>query len=296
MLTQALDVGFGPRLRARRLRQLIVTAASTALMLTWSAGPAAALYYDFCSPNFAAIHKTWTINTEVSPSYNISGSLANVRVRSISPCTQNGIVADQSFVPVTLQYDGTEANKDKIVQIGYSKCGASGGCNDIPSDLKPHFWYTKSDTGSGLAWLADGWYKAPVIGDENRMKVEAISSGGSKWQYCIRDVTRGEAYTCHLETRTWSAGTFAWWGTETTNTNSQNGTVSAGPHLNLRAQYKLSGIWYYRSGSTNVCSKLVPPGYLYPNYYNCSIANLVDTNGNGQLDDQESLLSYTTDH
>ena len=188
MLTQALDVGFGPRLRARRLRQLIVTAASTALMLTWSAGPAAALYYDFCSPNFAAIHKTWTINTEVSPSYNISGSLANVRVRSISPCTQNGIVADQSFVPVTLQYDGTEANKDKIVQIGYSKCGASGGCNDIPSDLKPHFWYTKSDTGSGLAWLADGWYKAPVIGDEYRMKVEAISSGGSKWQYCIRDV------------------------------------------------------------------------------------------------------------
>lgn len=128
------------------------------------------------------------------------------------------------------------------------------------------------------------------------MKVEAVSSGGSKWQYCIRDVTLGEAYTCRLETRTWQAGTFAWWGSETANTNSQNGTVSGGPHLNLLAQYKLSGVWYYRNGSTNVCSKLVPAGYTYPSYYDCSIANLLDVNGNGQLDDQDSLLSYTNDH
>ena len=114
------------------------------------------------------------------------------------------------------------------------------------------------------------------------MKVEAVThNGASDWQFCIKDTTRGEAYTCHFENRTWTNGLIAWWGTENHNIHSQNGTQSPDPDINLDAQYKKNGTWYYRDGSDNVC--LRSPNF--PTYYGCQV-----------ISDTRTFWSYTFAH
>lgn len=239
-----------------------------------------AAYSSSCSPN--GIWKNWTTIDRLNTTQNITGALADVDLRSLAPCTENSGVADQSFVAISLQYNGTDSSR--IVQIGYSRCGDVNGCNGIPSDGKMHFWSTHSDTGAGLVYLADGWYRAPVLGHRYRMKVQATThNGGSVWQYCIEDLNVGDGYACHFENRTWTDGLWAWWGTETGNTGTQNGTKSSDLDINLVGQYVKGGIWYTRSGTDNVCSKSSEA--TYPSYYGCAVRS-----------DLETLWSWTVDH
>jgi hypothetical protein len=243
-----------------------------------SAGPAFAVYYDSCT--LAGYQTNQAIIARGETTQDLTGALADVDMRPMNPCTENGSYADQTGVPIGFQYNGTDVNR--IVQLGYTRCSDSTGCNDIPKDGKNHFWFTKSDTGHGTAYLADGWYKAPVIGHRYRMKVEATTHNGSNvWQYCIKDSTAGEAYVCHFENRSWTYGLLAWWGTENHNIHSQNGTRAIDADLNLVAQYKRSGTWYTRSGSDNICYKSTS----FPTYYNCQV-----------ISDLKTFWSYTFDH
>jgi len=272
--------GGTPRQTWRRQLARAVVAATLAmpLLVGSPARPALAAYSDTCTS--AGYQTNVAVMTRPDTTKDISGSLADVDLRSLSPCTQSGSLADQSGVPISIQYSATDVNR--IVQLGYTNCGDSAKCNDIPKDGKQHFWYTKSDTGGGLAYLADGWYKAPVVGHRYRMKVEATTSNGSSvWQYCIKDSTNGEGYTCHFENRSWTYGLIAWWGTENHNVHSQNGTRASDPDINLAAQYKRSGTWYIRSGSDNVCHKSAN----FPSYYGCQV-----------ISDTKTLWSYTFDH
>lgn len=265
-------------------RLLVIATATVTLSLgAWSKPDVAeAIYFGTCNLGPTHVYKNWTTMQKLVTSASISGALGDVDLRTLGPCTANGSVGDESFVPITVQRYNTGG--PDLVQIGYSRCSVPGGCNGIPSDGKQHFWYTQSDTGGGLAYLADGWYKAPVVGHRYRLKVEATThSGDSVWQYCIKDLTLAEGYVCHFEPRTWTNGVFAWWGTEVTNDRSQNGTRAVDPDLNLEGQYKLSGSWFIRSGADNDC--ITATEYFYPTYYACLV-----TNGDKQL------WSYTFDH
>lgn len=116
------------------------------------------------------------------------------------------------------------------------------------------------------------------------MKVQAVTHNGSAdWEYCIEDLTVGDGYACHFEARTWTDGLWAWWGTEVTNQQSQNGTAYNASDLNLVGMYLKAGVWYTRSGSDNTCSKTSLG--TYPSYYGCVV-----------LSDTETLWSYTFDH
>jgi hypothetical protein len=266
-------------------KPLVAVLATAALALAaWSEpNVARAIYSGTCNTGPTHVYKNWTSMQKSVPSHTVSGALGDVDVRALAPCTQNGPIWDQSFVLITIQRDGVAFETD-IVQIGYARCGQSGGCNGIPSDGKQHFWYTKDDDASGTAYLADGWYKAPILGHRYRMKVEATThSGDSVWQYCIRDLTLAAGYVCHFEPRTWTNGVFAWWGTEVTNDRSQNGTRAIDPDIALEGQYKSSGSWFIRSGADNDCFRTT--AYFYPTYYSCLVTN-----------NDKQLWSYTFDH
>lgn len=265
---------------SRRVIARAVAAALLAipLLMAASAEPVFAAYYDNCQLSGYQGDLAYIARGESTQ--DLTGALADVDMRSVNPCTENGSYADQTGVPIGVQYNSTDPNR--IVQLGYARCGETPKCNDIPKDGNNHFWYTKSDTGGGLGYLADGWYKAPIIGHRYRLKVEATTHNGSNvWQYCIKDTTAGESYVCHFENRTWTYGLIAWWGTENHNVHSQNGTRFIDADINLDAQYKKNGLWSFRDGSDNVCLK--SPGL--PSYYGCLVAS-----------DTRTLWSYTFDH
>jgi len=247
--------------------------------------PVRAAYYDNCALE-GGFQKTYSIMDR--PAYtDITGVLMDVDLRTLQPCFEATFtnptftISDQAFVIATLQ------GNNSGIQVGYAKCGKSGGCNGVPHDGKVHFISTRLDNeGTGQVYLADSWYRAPVVGNRYRLKVEATAhNGNAVWQYCIRNLTRSEGYACAFYARTWTNGDYAWRGTETGNTRSQNGNKFVDADLNLIGFYKRDGAWYQRQDSTNTCRRITLNSEPYPSWYGCAV-----------LSDQTTLWSWTYDH
>jgi hypothetical protein len=295
-------------LRGRALGRSLVVVIGLTIAMQAEVGSAQAVFFKNCDPD--QVWTNFTTVQRVRSNPGVTGVLSLVDTRDLGPCTQVGGTADLNIVAVSLQFSNTDI--DRIVQIGYAECGFAGGCGgdpgtgagEIPKDGKLHFWYTKFDNAGGRVYLADSWYKAPVVGHQYRMKVEAVTAGGeNRWAYCIRDVSAGETvYDCNQNPdRTWSVGTFAWWGTENKNAKSQSGNRDTDSELDIRPQYERGGVWYYvdGNGTTNQCfqkaqSLGVPSDPIFfPSYYDCYIVNLFDTDGDGSLNDRDGLWSNT---
>lgn len=267
--------------------------ATLVLSLQMTAGVTLAVYVSSCATG--SLDTNWSIVDRSKSNPNITGVIGQATIRTLRPClTPNGVNWDIPWVlPANLQANTTDPNK--IVQIGYARCGrpvADGDCNtNIPNDGKMHFVYTAADNSGGLLKLADGWYKAPVAGHEYRFK---IVNGADVWTYCIQDRTAGEGYDCHNTADTWTSGTYSWYGTETNNDNSQNGNSFNESELNIRwMQYQRSGTWYVVTDQVGCDS--ISTG-VYPSYYHCLITSTVDADGDGQVNDNETLWSHTHDH
>jgi hypothetical protein len=280
-----------------RTLKTVASLMVVALSLQLNVSPVAAAYVTSCATGGAgALDTNWTTIQRIKSNPAISGVIGEATIRTLRPCTNAGSANwDIPWVlPANLQFDGTPSGK--IVQIGYGRCGrpvVDGDCNtDIPNDGDAHFVYTLADNSGGGLRLADGWYgNAPVLGHEYRFKIE-LASG--QWKYCIKDRTTGENYTCHYISASWTSGIFAWYGTETNNTNSQMGVGAGEVALNMRwMEYERSGSWTVVDGLTG-CTKVSTD--TFPAYYHCSIQSTVDTDGNGLLDDDETLWSHTVDH
>jgi hypothetical protein len=268
-------------------------------MLMAGAGPAAAAYAKACG----SYYKNWTTVDREFPSGDaLTGVIADVRVRTQRPCTSGG--GDQPFVLVTLQRSGT-GFLDDLVQIGYAKCNVPGGCNNIPNDGQHHFVYTRADNMGGLMWLFDTFYHAPEVGHEYRFRITTGVSGGDNiWTYCIRDKAEEPDYTCRnggsqnaagdiVHERSWNSGRFAWYGAETTNAGTQMGVANNEADLNMRwMQYRRTGTWYVAEPTTCVKATQVS----YPSWYQCSTVSTVDVDGDGVVNDKETLQVWTTDH
>ncbi len=273
--------------------RLLTVAVAVALSMQTSSSPVLAAYAYSCGTG--SVDTNWTVVDRAKSSPNITGVIGQATVRTLRPCTSpNSANWDIPWVlPANLQYDTT--NADRIVQIGFAKCGrpvADGDCNgNIPNDGNLHFVYTASDSSGGLLKLADGWYKAPIVGHEYRFK---IVNGTDVWTYCIQDRTAGEGYDCHNTADTWTSGTYSWYGTETNNDNSQNGNSFNESELNIRwMQYQRSGTWYVVTDQAD-CMTLTTG--VYPSYYHCQIVSTVDADGDGVVNDNETLWSHTHDH
>jgi hypothetical protein len=246
----------------------------------------------------------WTTVDRTFTSNLATGAILNVTVRTLRPCTSpNG--SDYSFPAAGVLT--LEGGTDEIVQLAYLVCGVPGGCgNGIPNDGKPHFVWTRADNAGGEVHLFDTWYHAPVAGHEYRFKILATSSAGNNiWQYCIRDYNTEPSYSCHngghldgsgnfVLSRSWTSSSFAWYGTETQNTESQNGTGAGEASLNIRwMQYYRGGVWSVVSDQAG-CVKTTE--VIYPAHYDCSIVSTVDVDGDGVVNDKETLRSFTDLH
>ncbi len=288
------------RRAGKNLARVIVVVLGLVGAFHTSAGTVAAAYYKNCATTTASGHYVdWTFVDRYKSAPGISGAIADVDLRYVTPCTQYSGVGSVSLVPaVTIQYNQTDTHQ--IVQIGYGECSVTGGCGvsggGIPNDGKLHFWYTASDLASGLIYLAT-WYGGTFrVGDQYRLKIFATTvSGVAKWEYCIRDKTLGEAYDCTTRDRNWATayGTYAWWGTETHDTHDQNGNADSAADIDLRSQYLRSGTWYWTTQDT----AFVNTQWIYPSdHYKYVVKSLYDADGNGHLDDQETLWSYTSSY
>lgn len=229
-------------------------------------------------------------------------------------------------LPVNLQYRQV-GWPTRLVQMGYTYCNRPASqpkCyfrrDDlryfIPNDGKYHFFHVIDDdpptTADRNFTTTAGWYKTssgaektPIVGHLYRLKIESVVLSGvsnpHRWRLCIRDVTAGEVYTCTTSAllKTWTdsggnpvnSGRFAWWGTENTNTNTQNGTAITEAHLSMHdMEYEAESQdnWVIITGQASHDPDCYKLGELYPTYYDCSIAS---TNFTG-----DTLRSFTRDH
>ena len=184
----------------------IAIATVIAIPILFGMSPRAAagtlIYFDDCQDHVYG--QNVTVIERVEATADVSGALADVDMRVLHPCTLNGSFADDTGIAISIQRSATD--KTRIVQIGYTRC--SGICPaGIPADGENHFWYTNSDTGSGNAHGV-GWYTNPIVyQDRYRLKVEATThSGANVWQFCIKDTTAGESYSCGYVDRSWTYG------------------------------------------------------------------------------------------
>jgi hypothetical protein len=180
-----------------------------------------------------------------------------VRVRA-----PRGSVYDYPGAVLTLQRSQSAYPSD-LVQLGYVECNRPGGISNVPCDGAPHFVYTRGDNAGGESFLFDTFYHAPALNHEYRLRISTFttSSGAEVWQYCIRDKATEPNYTCHTgghktgpgtyaHSRTWNIGRYAWWGFETQNKNSAQGTAfdppsTAEPYLYQRwLQYARDSAWW----------------------------------------------------
>jgi hypothetical protein len=180
------------------------------------------------------------------------------------------------------------------VGLGFTKCGRPAGitCSGVPNDGAPHFIYTPADNNFILS-IADGWYGgAPIVGHAYRFRITWHNTL-RLWQYCIRDKNTGEGYRCvNGTTNTWSAGDFASWFPRVSNPASQFGTAVGEPELELRwLQYLVGGTWFVVSDQGScVFSATFEP------YYHCLIVSTVDVDGDGIVNDRETIRGNTSNH
>lgn len=276
-----------------RKAKAAVTLTMITVLLQLNVGLASAAYVDSCATG--DLETNWSVIDRAKSNPNITGVIGQATVRTLRPClTPNGLNWDIPWVlPANLQFNTTDPSR--IIQIGYARCGrpvADGPCNgDIPNDGKMHFVYTPADNSGGGLRLADGWYKAPVVGHEYRFK---IVHGSGVWTYCIQDRTAGEAYDCHNTSDSWTSGTYSWYGSETNNDNSQNGNSFNEAEISFRwLQYQRNGTWFVVSDQVG-CDGLSTG--TYPTYYHCQIVSTIDVDGDGVANDSETLWSHTHDH
>ena len=270
-------------------RKLVAVVVGVVMTLQLQAGAALALGYTR-DCNINVHYKTIAFQWREKTSPEILGVIGDVRVRNLRPCTNpsTSLYDMPAVLGASLQYRrDNAANLMRVVQLGYGKCGRPSGLKcgkiaDIPNDGKPHFIYTFIDNNNGGAYLADGWYKAPILGHEYRMKVESF---GSDWRFCIRDKTAGEAYVCTFRGRNWGpSGEFAWWGTETNDIGTQNGNSLNEPEIDLKGQYELgtqeNWFWITDLGGCSYAT------FIQPDYYHCYGVN-------GPLNDLDMIWSHT---
>ncbi|MEP7378060.1 MAG: hypothetical protein ABI725_00705 [Chloroflexota bacterium] len=237
----------------------------------------------------------------------ITGVVGIVDVVPQRPCTgADATHFDHPLVLTTIQYNAYEDYP--IVHLGYGQCGYVPNCTAYGSGL--HFLYTEFDSYQGELHLADGWYGGtPVVGHRYRFKITSIvEMGNPKWRYCIRDMTTGQAYVCHNRPRTWGRdyGTYVWWGAETKNDHSQIGGGGALELTEYQAQFEYQGEWWWVDtwdpvDPSHGCHKYSyladgSQGTFPSSYYRCYVVDKTDTNGDGQLNDDDALNIYTISH
>lgn len=266
-------------------RKLLATLLASVVAIQMSAVPASAAYAYSCSSGTQST--AWSMferNTTGWPGPDFTGVLSNVKTRDQRPCgSPNSSKYDYPLL-LGANIQGP-VYPYHIVQLGYVECGAAVNCNDIPNDGKPHFVYTPNDAAEGAIYLFDTYYKAPVAGNTYRMKIYLVTSTNpDRWYYCIRDLTAGEStYDCEFRTSTWGNGKVVWWGSETQNTNSQQGGTPGGTATYKDLEYRRGGAWSIVTDQDSC----VYPGQ-HPSYYVCYPADTTYNN--------DTLVNYTTDH
>lgn len=234
-------------------------------------------------------------------SHDVYRSHWRAYVRDLLNCTGTQTSSKYSLpavLPANIQLDS--GCTDCVAQLGYVRCATTAySCGvGVPKDGKPHFiWSFVPNTG-GVPYLADGWYgSAPIVGNRYRFKIY-LGSSNSYWNYCIRNLSIGQAYKCYtlaLIVNEWpSLPDHVWWGTEVQNTAAGMGPACCNNDIFMRwMQYDPSGStsWQVVTGLSG-CNRRGTP----PTYYHCFISNTVDADGNGLLDDDETIQSHTDDH
>jgi hypothetical protein len=248
--------------------------------------------------------------------------IAEFTVRAMNICDPAGTGPgqyDSAYFVAAANIQSTQG----LVQIGYGKCYSDGatagiGCGInpvIPADGKIHVMYTPDDQSSPFGKLGDGsalaqYNKTLTVGHTYRVRIRAIDTqtdGSGKWEYCIRDKTAGEAsYDCWHGDRHWNSSKEVWWGYETANSNSQFGSAyPASNDVNMRwmqYQYRNGGtvnpnFYVVTNLSTTDCLDIKPnPGDAWPNWYHCDVVSTVDVNGDGSVNDYETIVGHTHDH
>jgi hypothetical protein len=240
----------------------------------------------------------------------MSGVTMDVHVRNLRVCT-GGTSSVYDYPAAVLSLQRVGSGGTDIVQLGYVKCNKPGGLGNVPCDGFPHWVYTRGDNASGFTWLFDTFYGPPVVGQEYRLRISTYTtSGGNQvWQYCIRNKNTEPTYTCHTgghqtgpgtfsHSRSWDSGRLAWYGTETQNKNSAQGTgvdlPNFEPYLNIRwMQYRRGGTWWIATPVN--CEAQSVPGPR-PSYFGCAVQSTVDVTGDGVINDQETIQPVTYDH
>lgn len=298
--------------RWRTLRVAIVSGALIfPIMLTSAAPVSAATYTGPCVTTPTSVQTDHTIEARTfTTGAGMYGVTMDVHVRNLRPCTgATSTVYDYPAAVVTLQRASTGYPTD-LVQLGYVECNKPGGMGAVACDGNPHWVYTRGDNESGETSLFDTHYHAPVVGHEYRLRISnyTTSGGNEVWQYCIRDKATEPNYTCHTgghktgpgtyaHARSWNVGRYAWWGFETQNKNSAQGTgfdppSTNEPYLYQRwLQYLRGTDWWV---AEPIACRFKTTG-VRPSWFGCAVHSTVDVTGDGVVNDEETLQVVTID-
>lgn len=283
----------GMRLRRAQSALWAVVSAATLLMLpVTSLSSVRAAYRGDCADGQKGFaHAVVSRNS----SHNYNAVIGDAIVRPLQNCL-NPTASKYSYslvLPANLQGDGS----GEIVQIGYSRCGETGGCGPHwPKDSHEHFVYTPDDDNGGVlvGFTAAG---EPEVGKRYRFKVEKIDV--NLWRYCIRNLTDGGSYHCQSTFRSWANnGVTAWWGTEIQDTEAAMGPACC-VDIDMRwMQYhRVSQNDWMMVDQQPSCEKILQDGITsWPSYWHCYMTSTADTDGDGSINDLDTLRRHTDDH
>jgi hypothetical protein len=276
-----------------RVFGLILTLAVVVGSVLGVAGPVLGVYKGPCADG-TQIPDAAHAFVQRTSTKNFAGAIGDAIIQDLLPC---GGPSSSKFsyplvLPANLQYTLNNSG-GRIVQIGYENCHMSA-CNGVPNDGKNHFVFTASDHESGQLYLFGGALGPdPVTGDRYRFKIQLIDQ--DYWNFCIKDLSAGGSYSCEQANYTWpDYSSYAWYGTETQNTNAGMGNKGS-DDIDMRWMQYLRvdlGAWWVADG--NSC--LTNPSSPYSPYWHCYITSTADTDGDGYINDSDTLRSHTHDH
>lgn len=190
-------------------------------------------------------------------------------------------------------YEDSSMNNTVMVYTPWDH-GVSGQCGGQPGCIAVANWYN-----NGAAVCTTCVYRFRIA--------YVFAQTAEFWEVCIRNVSNAQAYVCTNVDYTWGGATkakIAWWLYETKNSADAIGHTATGNISPRWLQYRRenSTTWMVRSGMGNE-----PAPYDYnaqggcrhdpvPSHYKCAIKNVVDLNGDGSLNDGDSLEAWTTLH